>query len=38
MVEDDAQLGNEVYVALLGPSGELVSTAVTVIGGGSKHG
>jgi hypothetical protein len=38
MVEDDAQLGKEAYVALLGPSGELVSTAVTVIGGGSKHG
>lgn len=38
MVEDDAQLGQEAYIALLGPSGELVSTAITVIGGGKKHG
>ena len=36
-LEDDAQLGKEAYVALLGPSGELVSTAITVIGGGKKH-
>ena len=37
VVEDDAQLGEEAYVALLSSSGELVSTAITVIGGGKKH-